>query len=267
MRPQRPAQLVDRLWAVGVWSLAALLLLFLLAPLVGLVLSSVPDGFGGLGHPGVWPALRLSLLTTALTLAIVVVTGLPLAWLIARTSSRPAAWAEAMAQLPVVVPPAVAGVAMLLVFGRAGLLGGALSAFGIELPFTTAAVVMAQVFVSAPFFLQAAVAAFRGLDENLLVVARTLGSGPARTFFRVALPLSVPGLLSGAAMSWARALGEFGATLMFAGNAEGITQTLPLAVYSMLEVDLRAAQGLSLLMVVLAFVLLVGLRALQSRKR
>lgn len=163
-------------------------------------------------------------------------------------------------QLPAVVPPAVAGVALLATFGRRGLLGGLLARLGIGLPFTTAAVVLAEVFVSAPFFLQAALAAFRALDPDLLVVARTLGARPGRVFFRLGLPLALPGLVAGAALSWARALGEFGATLMFAGSLQGRTQTLPLAIYAALESDVRAAQAISLLLVLLAGLLLLAVR-------
>ena len=135
-----------------------------------------------------------------------------------------------------------------------------LAGWGWSISFSTPAVVLAQVFVSAPFYVQAAVTAFRAVDPALLVVARTLGASPARVFFRVALPLSAPVLLGGAAMAWARALGEFGATLMFAGNLPGKTQTLPLAIYTALEDDLRAAQALSLLLVLVAFGLLLFLR-------
>jgi molybdate transport system permease protein len=160
-------------------------------------------------------------------------------------------------QLPIVVPPAVSGLALLLAFGRQGLLGPWLAGVGLSLPFTTAAVVLAEVFVSAPFYVQAAAAAFRRLDPALLMVARSLGAGPARTFFRVALPLSLPGLATGAALSWSRALGEFGATLMFAGNLTGRTQTLPLAIYTAMEIDLRPAKAMSVLLVIVAFTLLL----------
>ena len=219
---------------------AALLLLILALPLAALLLRSGPAAIAsGLAHPLVGPALRVSVVTSAASLGIIVLTGTPLAW------------------LPIVVPPAVAGVAMLLAFGRRGLLGAAL---GGSLAFTPLAVVLAQVFVSAPFYVQAGAIAFRDLDPRLLVVARSLGASPARTFFRVALPLSAPGLAGGAAMAWARALGEFGATLMFAGNLPGRTQTLPLAIYAALEDDVRVAQALSLVLVAAAAALLVVVR-------
>ena len=159
---------------------------------------------------------------------LIVLGGTPLAWLIARGRGRTWRVLETVTQLPVVLPPAVAGVALLLAFGRRGLLGPGLAVFGVGLPFSTAAVVLAQSFVAAPFYVQAAVAAFRRLDPDLVLVARTLGASWPRVFFTVALPLSWPALAGGAALSWARALGEFGATLMFAGNLTGRTQTLPL---------------------------------------
>jgi len=163
--------------------------------------------------------------------------------------------------MPVVLPPAVAGVALLLAFGRRGLLGPALDTLGIGVPFTRAAVVLAESFVAAPFYVQAAVAAFRRLDADLILVARTLGASRPRVFFTVAIPISWPALAGGAALSWARALGEFGATLMFAGNLGGRTQTLPLAIYTALESDLRTAQSLSIVLVAVAAALLVAIRA------
>jgi molybdate transport system permease protein len=166
-----------------------------------------------------------------------------------------------------VMPPAVAGIALLLTFGRRGLLGGALEALGLGVSFTTAAVVMAQVFVAAPFYVGAAAAGFAALDRDLRVVARTLGASPARVFARVALPLARPALVTGAALAWARALGEFGATLMFAGNLSGRTQTLPLAIYAALESDLRAAQALALVLVLFAFALLLVLRGGAAARR
>jgi molybdate transport system permease protein len=167
---------------------------------------------------------------------------------------------ELAVQLPVVLPPAVAGLGLLLAFGRRGALGSWLEACGISVAFTTSAVVLAQLFVSAPLYVGAALAAFRRVDENLLVIGRTLGASPARVLFRIALPLAAPGIASGAALSFARALGEFGATLMFAGSIAGRTQTLPLAIYAGMETDLRAAQALSLLLVVVAVALLFVVR-------
>jgi molybdate transport system permease protein len=247
------------------------LLVFLVLPLLGLLATtSAGDFLAGLRHPVVWPALKLSLLTTTISLAVVVTLGTPLAWALSRRHDRAGRATETILQLPIVIPPAVAGVALLLAFGRRGLLAAWLGRAAPSVAFTTTAVVMAETFVSAPFFLQAALSAFRRVDAELTVVARTLGASPFRVFSRIALPLAAPGLLAGAAMSWARALGEFGATLMFAGNLTGRTQTLPLAIYSALESDLRAAQALSLILVAVAFVLLLIVRrasAAQARER
>lgn len=239
----------------------ALLVAFLAAPIVALFVSaSRGELLEGLGHPLVWPALRLSLFTTSISLVAIVLLGTPLAWSLARSRGRAVRMIETLVQLPVVIPPAVAGVALLLAFGSRGALAGWLYPRGSSIAFTTAAVVLAEVFVAAPFFVQAAVSAFRRVDPKLLLVARTFGASPTRVFLRVALPLAAPGLVAGAAMSWARSLGEFGATLMFAGNLTGRTQTLPLAVYTTLESDLRAAQALSIILVVVAFALLALVR-------
>jgi molybdate transport system permease protein len=241
---------------------AALLMLGLLGvPLLALVLSTSPaDLLDGLRQPLALSALRLSLVTTTTSLALTLLLGTPLAWWMARHPGPAERVAATLVQLPIVVPPAVSGLALLLAFGRRGLLGPVLDHAGWALPFTTAAVVVAELFVSAPFYVQSAVAAFRRLDEDVLWAARSLGAGPVRRFFRVALPLSRAGVVTGAALSWARALGEFGATLMFAGNLQGRTQTLPLAIYSALETDLRPAKALSILLVAVALgvLLLLG---------
>lgn len=251
---------------LGLVLAASSLLAFLALPVVALlVTTSGAEFLAGLAQPLVWPALKLSLLTTTVSLALVVALGTPLAWLLARARGRLARATETVVQLPIVIPPAVAGVALLFAFGRRGLLAGFLYPRGWSVTFTTAAVVMAEVFVSAPFFVQAATSAFRRIDEHYFVVARTFGASPLRVFLRIALPLAAPGLVAGAAMSWARSLGEFGATLMFAGNMQGETQTLPLAIYTALESDLRAAQALSILLVVVAFVVLLLVRTLSSR--
>lgn len=237
-----------------------MLVVFLLLPVGALVTTlSFEDFVAGLRHPLVWPALKLSMLTTAVSLAVVVVFGTPLAWTLARSHGRLARAAETIVKLPIVVPPAVAGVALLLAFGRRSPLAG-LYPPGFSLAFTTAAVIMAEVFVSAPFYVQAATSAFRRLDFRLVIVARTLGASPLSVFVRIALPLARPGLVAGALVSWARSLGEFGATLLFAGNLEGRTQTLPLAIYTALESELRAAQALSLVLLGFAFSLLLLVR-------
>jgi molybdate transport system permease protein len=249
-------------WPVAVGLLSGLLLLLVLLPVAGLLFTSSPGQLlRGLGDPLVGPAVRLTIATTIASLLFIVVCGTPLAWLIARGRSRLWRVLETVIEMPVVLPPAVAGVALLLAFGRRGLLGPGLEVFGIGLPFSTVAVVLAQSFVAAPFYVQAAIASFRRLDPDLVLVARTLGASWPRVFFTLAIPLSWPALAGGAGMSWARALGEFGATLMFAGNMTGRTQTLPLAIYTALESDLATAQSLSIILVAVAFALLVGIRA------
>jgi len=243
-------------------TLGGVLVAFLVLPLVALVVTtSFVDFEQGLSHPLVWPALRLSLLTTTISLAITVALGTPLAWALANTKSRWSHAVETLSQLPIVIPPAVAGIALLFAFGSRGLLSSENS----SLTGSTAAVVIAQVFVSAPFFIQAATSAFRHVNPKLVVVARTFGARPLRVFFRIAIPLAAPGLVAGAALAWARALGEFGATLMFAGNLEGQTQTLPLAIYTAMEADMRAAQALAIVLVVVAFALLLFVRATMRR--
>jgi molybdate transport system permease protein len=245
----------------------ALLVLFLAVPMVALLATTTSADFvDGLASPLVWPALRLSLITTVTSLTLSVLFGTPLAWLLARSSTRLATAVETLVQLPMVVPPAVAGVALLLTFGRRGVLAGWLYPRGTSVTFTTVAVVLAELFVSAPFFVQAATSAFRQVDRQLLVVAQTMGASPVRVLARIAAPLAMPGLVAGAVMAWARSLGEFGATLMFAGNLEGRTQTLPLAIYTALESNLATAQALSIILVCVAFALLLTTRALVYRQ-
>jgi len=257
----RSSLLARSLWPAAVGLLAAALLLLIALPLAALFLTTSPRALlQGLADPMVGPAVRLSLVTTTASLALVVLTGTPLAWLLARRRGRGWRFVETLVQLPVVLPPAVAGVALLLAFGRRGMLGPLLAGVGAGVPFTRAAVILAQTFVAAPFYVQAAVSMFKRLDPDMLLVARTLGASRARVFFRVVLPLSRAGLAGGAAMSWARALGEFGATLMFAGNLSGRTQTLPLAIYTALESDLRTAQSLSLILLAVAFGLLITIQ-------
>jgi molybdate transport system permease protein len=248
--------------------LGGALLAFLIVPVVALFVTGSPsDWIAGLRHPITAPALALSMTTTAATLAILLVFGTPLAWWLGRSDARAARLVETLVQLPIVAPPAVAGLALLLAFGSRGLVGALLGKAGVDIAFSTIAVILAQTFVAAPFYVQAATAAFAGIDENLLIVARTLGASPAGVLFRIALPLARRGLVAGAALAWARALGEFGATLMFAGNLTGRTQTLPLAVYTALESDLRAAQALAVLLIVVALALLVFLRPRPRRAR
>lgn len=230
--------------------------------MVALALStSVPDLRAGVGHPLFGPALSLSLRTTLTSLALIVVTGTPIAWWLATSSSRLVRPVGLLVDLPIVIPPAVMGVALLQTFGRQGLLGPLLGRAGVGVPFTEAAVVLAQVVVSAPFFVQAASNAFRKIDLDVLTVARTLGASSPAAFLRIAVPIALPGLIVGASLAWARALGEFGATLLFAGNLTGTTQTMPLAIFTALESDVRLAVVFSLILAAMGAVLLLLLRA------
>jgi molybdate transport system permease protein len=241
--------------------LAAPILFLLVAPLLALALASSPaDVAVGVRSPLFGRALGLSVQTTATSLAVVILSGTPLAWWLASGRGRGARVAEALVDLPIVVPPAVVGIALLETFGRSGLFGPVLVPLGIQVPFTTLAVVLAQVVVAAPFYVQGAAAAFRRVDPDLRLVARTLGQSPAGAFFRVALPMALPGLVGGAALAWARALGEFGATLLFAGNLPGTTQTMPLAIYTALESDVRVAVALALVLAAVSILLLFALR-------
>jgi len=243
------------------WLLGGALLILLALPVTALLLSSSPTALlDGVQHPLFLPAVGLSLRTSAASVGLIALLGTPLAWFLSRGRGAGARLLEVLVDLPIVVPPAVIGVALLTAFGRQGLLGPALGALGLSLPFTTGAVVLAQVVVSAPFYVAAATQAFRRVDPELLNVARTLGASPVRAVLTVAVPVAAPGLLAGLALAWARSLGEFGATLLFAGNLSGVTQTLPLAIYTALESDVQVAIALSLCLVVVAAGVLVVLR-------
>ena len=258
--PQRPP--TPSLARIGTLVAGALLLGFLALPFVALLLRVTPgELLSRLRGPVVLDALRLSFVTSLAATAIVVVLGVPMAYLLATRDFPGKRLVEVLIDLPMVLPPTVAGFALLMAFGRAGLAGRALEAFGISLPFTTTGVVVAQVFMAVPFMIGPARAGFTNLDPRLLDAAATLRARESFTFFHVALPLALPAILAGIAMSGARALGEFGATITFAGNLPGSTQTMPLAVYVAFESDLDAAVALSVLLLVMAFGLLLGLRA------
>ncbi|MGV9810030.1 ABC transporter permease [Micromonospora chersina] len=241
---------------------AGLGLLFLVLPLAGLLVrapwTTLPRR---LAQPGVLTALRLSLETATVATLLCVALGVPLAWLLARVEFPGRRLVRALVTVPLVLPPVVGGVALLLVFGRRGLLGSWLDAtFGVTLPFTTAGVVLAEAFVAMPFLVIAVEGALRGADARYEEAAATLGAGRWTTFTRVTLPLVAPGVAAGAVLCWARALGEFGATITFAGNYPGRTQTMPLAVYLALETDVQAAIVLSLILLTVSVAILAGLR-------
>jgi len=201
-------------------------------------------------------AVSLSLLTSATSTAAAIVMGVPLAYLLARRSFRGHGIVDTLVDLPMVLPPAVAGIALLMAFGRRGLLGQYLDMVGFNLAFTTAAVILAQIFVAAPFFIKAAVAGFGGVERELEQAAEMDGASRWRVFRYITTPLAWPVLLGGAVMTWARALGEFGATIIFAGNFPGRTQTMPLAIYIGLELELGTALTLSVILLGISFLVL-----------
>jgi molybdate transport system permease protein len=244
---------------------AALVGLFLGLPVVVLIGRALVGGGVGaaLGAAAVVDALALSLATTSASLVVTVALGTPLAWLLARRRFPGSALVETIVDLPIVLPPSVAGLALLLVFGRRGLLGEPLETVGLEIAFTTFAVVLAQTFVAAPFYIRSARAGFAAVDADLEDAARVDGADDVGVARHVTLPLAGAALAAGLVMSWARALGEFGATILFAGNLEGLTQTLPLAVYAEFQAgDLDAAIAAAAILVAAAFGVLVAVRSL-----
>jgi molybdate transport system permease protein len=248
--------------------LAALLAIFLALPVVALATRVAPGEIvARLADPAVREALLLSLKTTALSCTIIVALGLPTAYVLATRAFPGKGWIESLLELPMVLPPTVAGFALLVAFGRMGLVGHQLAALGITVPFTTAAVVVAQTFMAAPYFVSPARAGFESVDRRLLDAAATLRAGEGVRFARVLVPLSLPSLGAGLALAAARSLGEFGATITFAGNLGGVTRTMPLAVYVALQSDLDTALVLALLLLVASLALLAGLRLLRKGPR
>ncbi|MGD9689563.1 MAG: ABC transporter permease [Phycisphaerales bacterium] len=255
----RPASRSDRLWLLP----AIPLVLFLCVPIGVLVFRASPSAFATqLGERETLQAIALSLGTTLAALAITLVLGLPLALWLARSRSRLRGIVGLIIDLPMLIPPAVAGLALLLAFGRRGPFGPLLASMGIELAFTPAAVVLAQVFVSAPFFIRSARAGLESVDVELIQAATVDGVSAWGRAMRVLIPLASPSIAAGATMAWARSLGEFGATIIFAGSMPGRTQTMPLAVYLGFETSLDRAIVLSVVMISLAIASLVLARVL-----
>ncbi len=253
-----PLLLIGATLALGLFLTLPVMAIFWRTGLIGLALP--------LTRPVAVQALRLSLITTLATTAVSILIGTPVAYLLARYRFPGHAALETLVDLPLVMPPAVAGIALLMAFGRRGLLGAPLSALGVEVAFTPVAVIMAQTFVAAPFYVRSATAGFAGVDHRLEQISATLGVSEWRTFWRVTLPLARPSLLAGAIMTWTRALGEFGATILFAGNFMGRTQTLSLAIYVAFQTDLSAALAMAGVLVILSFGLLVTLRVVTGRR-
>jgi molybdate transport system permease protein len=278
LAPQRRARMIDRAdrdhdqpralsrpaWAVVTIGLIALAALTL--PTVALIertIDAQPSLRDERTRETLVDALRLSLVTSIIALAVIVAIGTPVAWMLARYRLPAHRLLDALIDLPIILPPAVAGIALLSAFGRRGLLGDELAALGITVGFSTAAVVIAQIFVGAPFYIRTARTGFARVERGLEEAAADLGASPRRTFWRVVVPLTRSSLAAGAVLAWARALGEFGATIMFAGNRQGVTQTMPLAIYERFQAgDLPTALLLSTVLLAGSAVLLVIVRLL-----
>lgn len=251
------------------WVVAASLplFLFLALPVVALLLRTpLGELQQTLRSPVAIQAIGLSLATSTTATLLAVLLGLPLAWLLARRRFRGRVLVDTLIDLPMVLPPAVAGLALLMAFGRRGLLGRSLNLLGFEIVFTPVAVVLAQLFIASPFFVKAAVSGFSAVSNDLEEAARLDGAGALEVFRYVTLPLARNILFSGAAMTWARALGEFGATIIFAGNFPGRTQTMPLAIYLGIEIDINLALTLSVMLLGVAFLVLLVVKRVLHRQ-
>jgi molybdate transport system permease protein len=247
---------------------AVVAMTFLVLPIVAIFAHTSPaELVEQLGNPVVQDAFLISIKTSAIAQALILLFGTPTAFLLASRRFPGHSLAITLVELPLVLPPAVAGIGLLAAFGRLGLLGSSLDAFGISLPFTQSAVTVAVAYVASPLYIRQAIAAFGSTNPDLAAASRTLGASPLRTFFRVILPLARAGLIAGLALSFARGLGEFGATIMFAGSLQGVTQTVPLANYSQFDQDFDATLAMSAVLVLFSVVLLVALHAGLSWQR
>jgi molybdate transport system permease protein len=252
----------------AIWLAAAALVLFLGVPLVALVLRATEERnhFDATTRDTLRQALRLTLVTTGISLGAILLIGTPLAYLLARRRFPGIEIVNTLIDLPMVLPPAVAGLALLMAFGRRGIVGEYFDDIGIEIAFSTTAVVIAQIFVSVPFYVRAARSGFVHVARELEAAAADLGAHPFTVFRTVTLPIALPGLAAGAVLAWARAVGEFGATIMFAGNSKGVTQTMPLAIYGRYEAgDLKTSLLLSTILLGGSFLVLVAVRIVGGR--
>jgi molybdate transport system permease protein len=241
----------------------AVVMAFLMLPIVALITyQPIHDLVDGFGAKVATDAILVSLKTNVIAFAIMIALGTPFAYALARSRFRGKSVVVTLVELPLVMPPAVAGLGLLVAFDRIGLLGHTLTALGISLAFNQAAVVLAILFVASPFYLRGAIAAFEGVDPTLIDVAGTLGAGPARRLLRIAIPLASGGLGAAAAVAFARGIGEFGATILFAGSLQGTTQTLPLAVYSLFDVNLDQAIAIGVLLIVVSAAILLASKLL-----
>jgi molybdate transport system permease protein len=249
-------------------AIAALALVagFVSLPLLSLVVWTVSrDSWRAMASPVAIDALLLSVRTTTITMAILLLVGTPAAYILARVDFRGSRMINTLIDIPAVLPPSAAGIALLLAFGRLGLVGRHLDVFGVTLSFTTAAVVMAEIFVAAPFYVRQAATGFGAVDRTVEEAAMVDGADRWRRFFGVTVPLAFPALVAGALTAWARALGEFGATIIFAGSFRGITQTIPLAIFAEFQSDIDAAVALSVLVLGFAFAVILAVRYLTAR--
>jgi molybdate transport system permease protein len=260
----RPTPFVALLMAAAAVSLA-----FLVVPIAAIFVElSLGELVDGLTSDVALDALRVTAETNLVAMVLIVLFGTPTAYLLATRRFRGRSLVVTLVELPLVLPPAVAGIGLLAAFGRTGLLGGTVEALGVDVAFTKLAVILAVTYVASPFYVRTAIAAFEAVDPDLVAASRTLGSGPARTFRRVALPLAAGGLGAGLALAFARGLGEFGATIMFAGSFQGVTQTLSLAVYQEFDVDFENALAIgALLVLVSALILFVAKAAIPAWRR
>lgn len=257
-----------REWLASGFAIAALGLLagFIAVPILSMVVWTVSEeSWSAMASPVALSALWVSMKTTSATMVVLILVGTPAAYLLARAEFPGSRAVNTLVELPIVLPPSAAGIALLLAFGRLGLLGEYLSVFGITLSFTTVAVVMSQIFVAVPFYVRQAAIGFGEVDRNIEEAAMVDGADGFATFFQITIPLAFPALVAGAITAWARALGEFGATIIFAGNFQGVTQTIPLAIYTEFQSNLDAAVALSLLVLGFAFTVIFTVRYLTRR--
>lgn len=254
--------------SVTVWALAATpLILLILGAIVALIASTSPQELGRqLREPAVRDAVMISAKTTCISLGIVLFLGTAFAMLIVNSRGFMAAALELVATLPALLPPSVAGIALLLAFGRQGIFGRFLDEWGLSVAFSPIAVVMAQTFVATPFFVREAAAAFQSVDPSVVDAARIDGASPHQLFISITVPVAAPFLITGAILAWTRALSEFGATILFAGSLQGVTQTLPVAIYFGFESSLEQAKAIAVILLIAALTALIAVRFLLARR-
>ena len=247
------------LWMPAGITVTLLYVLFIGLPVVAILVKAAQQKglMASLLSDTTIQALQLSIVTSIISIIIVVIIGTPFALLLARKDNLLLKFIDSLVELPIILPPIVAGVAMLMAFGRQGIMGPALTRVGIALPFTTGAVICAQIFVAAPFYIRAAKLGFQSVSTDYEDVSQTLGVSPWQTFWKLTIPLASPSILSGLALAWARAISEFGATIMFAGNLTGKTQTMPLAILTAMESDIGASLGLSVILLFASIIVLI----------